>query len=248
MRRFHLFEFTDIGWWPQTFRDLLTDFLRTFIGLTQPFSRKIDLIVKALDESGQSNVVDLCSGTGGPWPHLVQQLRDECGRDIEVLLTDKFPSADSETISSDIDGVEYYQYPIDAMNVPEEITGVRTSFDGFHHFPPEQAKKIIENAISSGQAIVIFEILQRNIWNIIGALTAPIAVFFMGFLTRPVSFARILFTYVIPIAPIVITWDSLVSQARCYTPEELLIMSDEAGSYRDRGVPVTYLVGYPKSD
>ena len=66
--------------------------------------------------------------------------------------------------------------------------------------------------------------------------------------------SRLLFTYVIPVAPLLITWDAVVSTLRCYTPEELLAMAQRAGggdyqwsagSYWFRGVPVTYLVGHP---
>lgn len=256
MRRLHLFEFTDIAWWPQVFRRLLTDFLTTMINLTQPFSVKLDLLAKVIEQSGQSKIVDLCSGAGGPWSHLAEQLREASGNDVEIILTDKYPDSVAAETIADLPGVTYCEQSIDAMDVPEQFTGVRTLFDGFHHFPPDKAQKILQNAVDGGQAIIIFEILQRNVWNIIGALTAPLAVFCLGFVTRPVTFTRVLFTYLIPIAPIVITWDSIVSQARCYSPDELLNMSEnvrgapyqwEAGAYRHRGVPVTYLVGYPKS-
>jgi hypothetical protein len=63
-----------------------------------------------------------------------------------------------------------------------------------------------------------------------------------------------LFTYAIPIAPVVVFWDATVSLLRCYSVDEMRELVAtlegppyrwEAGTYRHRGAPVTYLVGYP---
>jgi hypothetical protein len=69
---------------------------------------------------------------------------------------------------------------------------------------------------------------------------------------RPRSLGAWLFTYAIPILPLVIWWDGLVSCLRAYRPAELEALADgldgyrwEAGELRLRGQVVTYLTGYP---
>jgi len=82
----------------------------------------------------------------------------------------------------------------------------------------------------------------------------PISVLLLTPLVRPVTWRRLLLTYVIPLAPLVLLWDGVVSVLRCYRPEELRAMADElvgvpyhweTGSYWHRTAPVTYMIGYP---
>jgi hypothetical protein len=70
---------------------------------------------------------------------------------------------------------------------------------------------------------------------------------------------RFLMTYVIPVAPVVILWDGLVSVLRTYTPQELRELADsvgatgyewEAGRFDVPGpfgvlMPTIFLVGFP---
>lgn len=257
MKRVQLFEFTDIPWWPQSLRSLVTDFLHTLIEINQPFSPNIPLMAQALRATGQDRIVDLCSGSSGPWLHLAEQLRNEVGSCIEVLLTDKFPSKIvSRRVSSTV-GLTCHPESVDALAVPAELNGVRTLFDGLHHFEPASAQAIIEDAVKSNQAIIVFELLQRTWSAVLLALTTPLGVFFLTPIIRPFSFRRILFTYVIPISPIIITWDGLISELRCYTADELRAMTRfpgaehyewHIGTYKYRIFPVTYMVGYPRPE
>ncbi len=47
------------------------------------------------------------------------------------------------------------------MKVPRELKGFRTMFTSFHHFPPEEARAILQNAVDAGEGIGIFEITRR---------------------------------------------------------------------------------------
>ena len=255
VKRRQLFEFTEIHWWPEMLRCLLTDFLHTLIEDKQPFSPKVSLIAQALRATSQNRVIDLCSGGIGPWLHLTEQLRNEYGKDVEVLLTDKFPNATAPMKVASIEGLECHPGSIDALNVPDQLKGARTLFNGLHHFDPKGAQGIIDDAVKSNQAIVVFELLQRTWLDVFVALLGPLAVLLFTPLVRPLSLSRLLFTYVIPIAPLVMTWDGLVSRLRCYTPDELNAMARNAGgenyewhtgTYRHQFIPVTYMVGYPR--
>lgn len=254
MKRLHLFEFSDLPWWPAPLRALLTDLLHTLIDQVQPFSPKVALIAQALRATGQRRIVDLCSGGAGPWLHLKSQLQQACGHDVQVLLTDKFPSASVPPKLAAVDGLDYCPAAVDALAVPATLDGVRTLFDGLHHFGPEEAEAIIRSAVDDRQAIVVFEFLQRTWRDALMALLSPLMVLVITPLVRPLSLTRLLLTYVVPVAPLIVTWDGLVSELRCYSAEELEAMARRAGgdyawhigTYRHRGLPVTYLVGYPR--
>jgi hypothetical protein len=256
MKRRHIFEFSDIPWWPETLRALLTDLLQTLTEKTQPFSPRVSLIALALHATGQTRVVDLCSGSAGPWLHLQAQLQQACGHPIEVLLTDKFPNASAQLKVASIEGLGYHPAAVDALAVSPSLGGVRTLFDGLHHFHPDAAEAIIRDAIEHRQAIVVFELLQRTWRDALMALLSPLMVLLITPLVRPRSLTRFLLTYVIPAAPLLVTWDGLVSMLRCYTAAELEVMAQRAGgkhyqwhigTYRHHSLPVTYMVGYPRA-
>ena len=65
-----------------------------------------------------------------------------------------------------------------------------------------------------------------------------------------------LWTYLIPIIPLVLLFDGVVSCLRTYRPQELREIVDkltsceykwEIGELAGGKVPITYLIGYPKS-
>ena len=71
---------------------------------------------------------------------------------------------------------------------------------------------------------------------------------------RPFRWSRLVFTYIVPIAPLLIFWDAVVSCLRSYQPDELrrLVEALEGPPYSwEMGrlsscVPaITYFVGYP---
>jgi hypothetical protein len=72
---------------------------------------------------------------------------------------------------------------------------------------------------------------------------------------RPFRWSRVLLTYLLPVIPLVVLWDGLVSCFRTRTPEELLALTGDfpqyiwqAGYARGPGIwlaPV-YLIGRPK--
>jgi len=92
MKRRHLFEFHELPACPQVLRELVTGFLEAITALFRPYSPKKDFLLRAMRSTNTEQFVDLCSGNGGPWFHLAQQIEQETGRRVSVVLTDKFPS------------------------------------------------------------------------------------------------------------------------------------------------------------
>jgi hypothetical protein len=256
LRRYHLFEFTDLPWWPAALRRLLTDYLQAGMELSRPFRPRSDLLLRAFQETGGSEVVDLCSGGAGPWLQLVGELRTETGQPVSVVLTDKFPDPAAARRSESVEGIRYHLDSVDALAVPAELKGTRTLLNGLHHFQPPEVRGILQDAVDQHRVIIVFEALQRSWWELLRINRTPWWVLTITPLVRPFRWLRFLLTYVIPIGPLVIWWDSFVSTLRCYTPDELLEIAHslegppygwEAGTYHHEGVPVTFLAGYPQS-
>ena len=223
MKRLHLFEFEDQKWFKGFLRDYVTEILRYANDLVNAYMLSLPLIKEALDHSKDKKIVDLCSGAIGPWNQLYEELTESCG-DIALTLTDKYPNKEMcEKYHNDKGkgNITYLSESIDARNVPEHLQGMRTLFSGAHHLREEDVRKILKNAVDENNAIGVFEYIQRKGWTIVGALLSPLFVVCATPFLRPVTFARLFWTYIIPVVPVIFLWEAIVSCLRAYSLEEL---------------------------
>jgi len=127
-------------------------------------------------------------------------------------------------------------------------------FTSFHHFSPEEARAILQNAADAGEGIGIFEITRRAPSTIGLMFSWVVMLFVCTPWIRPFRWSRLLWTYLIPIIPLVLLFDGVVSCLRTYRPQELheiveqLTASEyqwEIGEQASGRAPITYLIGYP---
>jgi hypothetical protein len=263
MTRIQLFEFTDLSWYPQEFRDIQTDYLQFASSLGSGHKNLIPLFQKALEQAKTSNIVDLCSGGMGPWKNLQKQLIEN-GLKVIITLTDKYPNPKTiaKLAKSTTPGLEYCPDSIDARNVPEKMNGMRTMFEGFHHFRPEDARKILSDAQEKGRAIGVFEASLIPPTGILLLVLSPIITLLTYILVtpfiRPFRFSRIIWTYLLPVVPLATCWDGIISLLRVYSEKELNELVDpiRTNDYSwdigraSTGTPIfnfTYIVGYPNN-
>jgi hypothetical protein len=259
-RRLHLFEFTDLRWLPEGLRSCLMRYLRVMHRGIKAEKIIASLIAPALRLSGQASIIDLCSGGGGPIPDLARELRDAHGLPVEITLTDLYPSAvaAAEINADPTNRVRYLTEPVNAAAVPPALAGMRTMVAGFHHMPPPVAGAILADAFRQRQPICIFEVTEHRplAWLMTPAFI--VQVLLLTPLIRPLTLRQIFFTYIVPLVPILIAWDGLVSCLRTYSEAELreliaeLTASDyqwKIGAVRVPWVPMSlpYLLGHPTS-
>lgn len=221
MKRIHLFEFEDQKWFPGFLRNYMTDFLQYLSNKAKIYKPVIPIIKKALQKSETNQIIDLGSGGGGGLIWLNEELKKEIPS-LKIILSDFYPNIPAfKRTKKQANNFEYLEQSIDARNVPKELIGLRTQFLSLHHFKPEDAKKILQNAIDSNRSIAIFEAQERSLASIIAMLFSPLSVFFTTPFIRPFKLGRIIFTYLIPIVPLFVLWDGLVSALRTYSVEEM---------------------------
>jgi hypothetical protein len=261
MKRIHLFEFTDLPWYPNTFRCIQTDYLQFVTTLGSGHKNLVPLITKAMQYAETTEIVDLCSGGAGPWMELKEYLK-QSGFLVTIKLTDKYPNPEAlqKWSGSSHQGIEYLFDPVDAMNVPPQLKGMRTLFEGFHHFKPEQARGILQDASEKKVAIGIFEANLKPPLGLILLLLAPLTTFIsyllMTPLIRPHTLSRFFWTYLIPIVPLASCWDGVISLLRVYSLHDLKELIDPIQSKEyiwemgrvSTGTPIfefIYCLGYP---
>ncbi len=256
MKRIHLFEFEDFYWFPSFLRNYMTDYLQYVSNKAKVYSPISDLLVGKLKASNTTHILDLASGGGGGLLWLNSEIKKQIP-ELTVTLTDYYPNIKAfEETKSRASNFSYHTESVDARNVPAKLKGFRTQFLSLHHFRPTDAKSILQNAIDSNTAIGIFEAQDRTLPSFVGMLLSPISVCLTTPFIRPFKFGRIFFTYVLPIIPILVLWDGIVSCLRTYSVSEMedlvnqLAHKDkfdwEIGMKKQDMKKVLYLIGIPK--
>jgi hypothetical protein len=253
-----LIEFHDQEWFPNALRDHVTDALQFIFNFVQIYSPIVPRLIKAIRATQTREVVDLCSGGGGPWLWLHGALQHASELPVTVCMTDKYPNARAfEDLRQQTQGQLTYQADsVDAAHLPPALLGFRTIFTSFHHLQSQEALDILQNAVGARQGIGVFEAASRRPITILSTML----MFFGGFLAapfiRPFRLSRWFWTYFLPVIPLVLFFDGVVSCLRAYSKEELanLVSKVDADDYvweigEERGwlAPITYLIGYPKS-
>ena len=259
MKRLHLFEIHDQEWCPRAIRDAETDYLQFVIAKMEGYAAVVPVLATALQRTETRQVLDLCSGAGGPWFWL-QPVLAERGLDVSVCLTDKYPNPEalkaSEVSSLAHQAIRYHPEPVDVTGVPDELAGFRTLFSAFHHFRPEQARAILADAARKHHGIAVLEGTYRSALAMLLMLLVPLMVLLLTPFIRPFRWSRLFWTYLIPVVPLVSLFDGLVSCLRTYSVAELreLVEGLEAEHYeweigelksKANPIPVTYLIGLP---
>lgn len=258
MRRRQLVEIEDLPWCPRPVRDGGTDWLGFMANSTKAFSPVAPRIRAAMEATGTRNVVDLCSGGGGPWLTLAPEL--ETTGAVSVELTDLYPNVEGFADLRARSGgkLAFRTSSVDATDVPAELDGVRTMFNCFHHFPPDLARAILADAVRKRRGIAIFEGVDSRLLPVLAMPMQVPAVLLLTPFVRPFRWSRLFFTYVLPLIPLLVFFDGTMSMFRIYLADELREMVAsipghetfdwEIGSTPVKGAPVgiTHLVGIPK--
>jgi len=233
MGRVHLFEFEDQKWYRAFLRNYGTDFLQFLSNKTKMYRPIVPLLEKAIKESGTNQIIDLGSGGGGGLIWINEELKKN-NPDLKILLTDYYPNISAFEHTQKLSGnFDFIKTSVDARNVPKELKGIRTQFLSLHHFKSDDAKRIIQNAVDADKSIAIFEAQERGVSSIFAMLFSPITVLLTTPFIRPFKIGRIIFTYLIPIVPLFVLWDGIVSSLRTYSVKEMNGLIDQLNNKQE---------------
>ena len=252
MPRLHLFEFHEKSWCPAIFRDLTTEYLHFITTAMDAYAPLTPHLQEALRHSDPPQILDLCSGAGGSIRQVQAHLQAATGQAVPVLLSDLFPNEKAFAHASG-GGVAFLPEPVDVRQVPTHLKGLRTLFNAFHHFRPAEARDILASAVTARQPIALIEANDHGWLPALPVLLlAPLMVILTAPLVKPFRWARLLWTWLIPVMPLLITWDGIVSILRVYSPAALRAMTAEfptyhweTGKIRHKGATLIYLTGWP---
>jgi hypothetical protein len=255
--RLHLVELEDQPWFPAILRDGGTAFLAFAERMSGHGRMLAPPLARAIEATGCTDLLDLCSGGGGPAAVMVDELANR-GLAVRVTLTDLYPNTEAFAYAEAQGNgrVAARTEPVDATRVPADLRGFRTIFNAFHHFRPEQARAVLQDAVRAGQPIGVFEVVSREAPMLLGLLLTPLTVTLSLPLWRPFRWGWLPLTWVLPLMQLFVLWDGVVSWLRVYSERELRTLVDgidapgwtwDIGRIQLGGAPLhgTYLVGCP---
>jgi hypothetical protein len=254
MRRQRWFEIHDQAWFPGFLRDRVTEALEAVWNGHRTYGPIAGRLREAIRRSGAQQIVDLCSGSGGPWPGLYSEVAD--GQPLTVWLTDLYPNA-LLTRAGAGGGLLARREPVDARAVPADLVGFRTIFSSFHHFEPEPARAMLADAFTHRQGIGIFEAARRTPGTLLAVNAVPLLGMREAARARPVRFRRLLWTFFLPVVPVTLWVDGLLSCLRSYSLADLEELTEgltaedytwEVGELGGGRVPIRYLIGEPRKN
>ena len=259
MRRRQLVEIEDLPWCPRPIRDGGTDWLGFMANASKVFLPIAPKIRAAMNATGTNEVIDLCSGGGGPWLTLAPELAKT--GPVTVELSDLYPNLTAfRDVAAHTDGaVSFRTTPLSAADVPAEVRGVRTIFLAFHHFPPSIARAILADAVKKRRAIAMFEAINHRGVGLISMPGQLPAILACTPFVRPFRWSRLFFTYLLPLIPLLVLFDGTMSLLRLYLDDELRELIASVPEHESftweigctpfiKGVPIgpLHLVGVPK--
>lgn len=219
MRHSALFELSDIACCPSVFKELETDFLSFLWSVFPIYKDAASILSEALKDSCCKQVLDLCSGSGGPLLSILPYLSS----DVHILLSDIHPNTRQiENVKQLLNKhIEFVSQAVDVTKVSPKLKGFRTLFTSFHHFNTSEAMSILADAVKNSEGIAVFEITKCDVVHVLRELFLPLLVLSLTPFIRPFKWKRIIWTYVIPIMPFFILFNGMISNLKTYTISEL---------------------------
>ncbi|HLO90841.1 MAG TPA: hypothetical protein VK172_06710 [Lentimicrobium sp.] len=253
MKRF-LSEIEDLSWLPHWLRRYLTDYLQFIFRHFNLYAPVTSFLHDILIQTRQKQLVDLCSGSGGPLLQIRKDYFRKYGSVPSILLTDKYPNTVLNKLLAP--GIMYNPDPVDAKSIPENLKGVRTMFSSLHHFSLPELAQILKDAVAKKQPVAFFDSGDKNIFFIIGIIIIhPILLILLTPFIKPFSFGRLIFTYIFPLVIIGAVWDGVVSIIHLHSFSSLknLIDNHELNKFQWKiiklknklGMSINSLIGIP---
>ena len=218
MRLPHLFEFMDQDWVPASLRTTLREILEC--GNARPFRPYYDWVAgevgREAKDGGFKNVVELGAGTA-PVTRLLAQEPD-AGR-LTLIPCDLNPDRTAyELLAAEHPGVVAPRLtPVDfSVPHPWEPDTLLFLSATFHHVPPEARDGVLAALTGSARRVMIFEPLQCRVSSLVFVFfsVVPALILPLWFLNRPGTLRRIVWCWLIPLAPLTFWWDGIVSCLR----------------------------------
>ena len=197
-------ELEDYNWFPKLFRRFQAAYIGSIIKWTKFYKPLVPVVQQLLNENKISNIQDLCSGSGMPAVFMQQQLSGN----YKTILSDKFP----DQSFADVENIIYLKNETDVLLLKPEHGTCYTMYNAFHHFTGSEQQQLLKNLQAANAPFVIAEILEPDFFTMIKIVFTTIIIQLGAApFVKPFTLLRLLFTYIIPVNLITVTYDGIIS-------------------------------------
>lgn len=175
-----------------------------------------------------------------------------------IIIIEQKGGAGFETLAPFLDEKLKKTY-VTAKDFDAKEEGLYLSVNSFHQYDSKKARSILAKVVNKRQPIVVVEGNNDSLWQVFGmTVLVPLTVLLTAPFVKPFRLERLLFTYLLPILPLVTFIDGFLALFKLYAPKDLdeLTASIDQKDYtwrsgkmdNGRGGKIIYLLGYPEAD
>lgn len=227
MKRVQALQLTTQKWFPDFLKKNIFEFMTWFVGKVNAAKPFIPIIEEGMQHIGQ--IVNMDCEVGAGFETIVPYLN----KDIPVKTTSLRDPKTSEK-------------------------GLYVSINAFHKLRPDEARSVLNTVAQSRNPIAILEGNNDSLWQTFGMIIiVPVTVILTAPFVKPFRISRLIFTYLIPILPLITFFDGFMALFMLYAPKDLdeLTTSIDVQDYswrcgklnNGRGGKIIYLLGWPRA-
>lgn len=239
MKRIKTKEIHERSWCPELFRDSLTEFL-SIVWTMGVYKQAIDKINRLVCAWKIKTIVDLCSGAGDYIPEVLKKIKsaDE-NSEVVIYKTDLYPN--KRFFNTEDKQIKYWQKSLPADKAFDQFDALFCMFSALHHFDENELLKIFSHAAKNSKGFAFFDVSQRRWWtDIIPNIFLPGMLWCVAPFLKHFSWKHFIFIYLIPIIPVIVFIDGILSRMRAYKKEELQCLADRVTrNYPDFHINIT---------
>ncbi|MEL7118179.1 MAG: hypothetical protein AAFO07_02025 [Bacteroidota bacterium] len=225
MKRKQITQITNANWCPEFIKKLVAEFLSWFVLKVNATKPFIPVIEGVLNETQLKKIINIEFNIGAGIKTVKPFLKEE---------------------------VVVNSIHISEFNTNEN--GLYLFINCFHQLKISKARKVLQKITDSGNPVVIVEGNNDSLWQIVGmTVFVPLSVLLTALFVKPFRISRVIFTYLIPILPIIIAVDGCIALLKLYNPSDLLELSSSINAMNyewkadkndnGRGGKIMYLTG-----
>ena len=252
MSRTKWFEFHQLGWLPDYLK------VRQLEGIFQilksaGFDRSLLTQFRKLQAKTRADIyLDLGSGAG----NVIKFLAEKCGDRVKFILSDINPKTDSyQLLKQTYPQIDYIPQSVDIATAGEILKGKTiTMISTFHELDRMQAQQAIGKLFGHSRGFLIIEPFGKWWKQMLLFPVMLVSFFLVPFRVRPWNHGMFIFTWLIPLLPLMHTHDGLVSWLRSYGEGDFRQMISDSSPVGwewesdCNGWSLSYLLAWRKSE
>lgn len=193
MRRKQITQCINIPGFPKTLKTLMAEFLSWFVLKVNATKPFVPVIEETLKASGVHTIYNIDVGLGAGMST------------VQPFLEKSIPIVE-----------------IPYQNFQLRGNGLYVMVNAFHQLEVKEAKTLLSTIAESKNPVVIVEGNNDSLWQIVGmTIFVPLSVLLFSPFVKPFRWSRILFTYLIPVLPLILMIDGCLALMKLYNPDDL---------------------------